>query len=538
MPVVAFSSEQLKGRRVYLLLEIDFGTFGHFRLSTEPLTVPGTGGGQFDGGLDGLTFTDSVDLFSTSESNRSVSVVAFLPVDVSALVARGFDPSRATASLSQWVDGTNYEDRRRVLSSLELRAPQYGESYEPFRFSIRSNLYDDGSVIPPIDATINLSTFPYAESWQLGHPYPWVFGTPGKTQNPITGLFGYNYDSVAYAVDIGAGGSQFFLVAGHEMTPNTTARVVVKGGGYTTINEQTVQTISDGLGRRVSVVPAGVLGGHPDFADGVEYLCTFSTGGGILNDQQTEPRRGMGEIIEYLLDYAPRISMDRGRTRTAIERLNSYNLDAVITEPVEVWRWIRSNLLPFAPVSMTTGPDGMYPIVWDKDYLEADAVATVDAVHDQWERTSPVTVEHLDGEPRNDFAISYGLRMEDGKMRHRATLSGADKESNAYARTSYQRYGKRTKPEEEAISLYQTSDVDAVMQWWSRIYGFPIRSVEYTAPIEWGWLEAGASIVFSDSRLNVSDQMAIVQAIEWSEEQIIGLRLVWVEDLPRDDRAI
>jgi hypothetical protein len=406
-------------------------------------------------------------------------------------------------------------------------------------------------VIPPIDATINVATFPYAESWQWGYVYPWVFGTPGKHIASHSGVVQYNYDSVAYAADIA--GDQFFLVAGHEMAPGTTARIIVKDGpAY--INEAPVQTVSDGQGRRVSVVER--IGGltsiwymlnedetayitNPDtWGEGVEYLCTFNTGGGILNDQQTEPRRGMGEIIEYLLDYAPRISMDRGRTRTAIERLNSYNLDAVITEPVEVWRWIRSNLLPFAPVSMTTGPDGMYPIVWDKDYLEADAVATVDAVHDQWERTSPVTVEHLDGEPRNDFAISYGLRMEDGKMRHRATLSGADKESNAYARTSYQRYGKRTKPEEEAISLYQTSDVDAVMQWWSRIYGFPIRSVEYTAPIEWGWIEAGASIVFSDSRLNVSDQMAIVQAIEWSEEQIIGLRLVWVEDLPRDDRAI
>lgn len=538
MPVVSFSSEQLKGRRVYLLLEINFGTFGYFRLSTEPISVPGDGGGQFDGGLDGLTFTDSVDLFSTSESNRSVSVVAFLPVDVSELAARGFDPARGTASLSQWVEGTNYEDRRRVLSSLELRDPQYGESYEPFRFSIRSNLYDDGSVIPPIDANINLTTFPYAENWQVGPAYPWVFGTPGKHTDAISGSFAYHYDSVAYPIDIGTGGDRYFLVAGHEMTPNTTARVVVKGGGYTTINEQTVQTVNDGLGRRVSVVPAGTLGTAPDFVEGNEFLCTFSTGGGVLNDQQTEPRRGMGEIIEYLLDYAPRISMDRGRTRSATNQLNAYSLDAVISEPVEVWRWLRSNLLPFAPVSLATGSDGMYPIVWDKDYVASDAVASVDAVRDQWERTSPVTVEHLDGEPRNDFSISYGLRMEDGNMRYRATLSGDKAASNAYARTSHQRYGKRTKPEEEAICMYQESDVNAVLSWWSRIYGFPIRSVEYTAPIEWGWLEAGASIVFSDSRLNLSDQMAIVQAIEWSEEQIIGLRLVWVEDLPRDDRAI
>ena len=537
MPVVAFSSEQLKARRVYLLLEIDFGTFGHFRLSTEPLTVPGTGGGHFDGGLDGLTFTDSVDLFSTSESNRSVSVSAFLPVDVSALVARGFDPSRATASLSQWVDGTDYQDRRRVLSSLELRDPQYGESYEPFKFSIRSNLFDDGSVIPPQGAVINSETFPSSLSWQHGRSYPWVFGTPGKHIDSVSGSYVYDYASVAYPVTIPGGSA--LLVAGHEMTPGTNARIVVKGGGYIIINDEPVYTHKDGSGRLVSLTENMVFSsGAGTFNDGVEYLCTFNTGGGVMNEQQTEPRRGMGEVIEYLLDYAPRLSLDRGRTRTAGDRLNSYKIDAVITESVEVWRWLRSNLLPFAPASLANSADGMYPIVWDKDLIETDAVATVDAERDQWERTSPVTVEHLDGEPRNSFSIAYGKNLISDDMRGRATLSGAEKESNAYARTSYQRYGTRDKAEEEAIGLYQLADVEAVLAWWARIYGFPIRSVEYTAPIEWGWLEAGASIVFSDSRLNLSNQIAIVQAIEWSEEQIIGLRLVWVEDLPRDDRAI
>lgn len=178
------------------------------------------------------------------------------------------------------------------------------------------------------------------------------------------------------------------------------------------------------------------------------------------------------------------------------------------------------------------------PIVWDKDIKESDTVANVDALRDQWERTSPVTVEHLDGEPRNSFSIAYNKSGLTDEMTDRATLSGADKESNVYARTSHKRYGRRDKPEEEAICFYQRSDVDAVLSWWSRIYGFPIRTVEYTAAIDWGWLEAGSSIVFSDSRLNITNQIVIVQAIEWSEEQIIGLRLAWVEDLPRDDRLI
>tara|TARA_R110002020_G_scaffold371602_1_gene583173 strand:+ start:4965 stop:6578 length:1614 start_codon:yes stop_codon:yes gene_type:complete len=537
--VVQFSSEELKGRRIYLLVEIDFGTFGHFRLSTEPLTIPGEGGGRFDGGLDSLTFTDSVDLFSTSETNRSVSINAFLPLDVSELVARGLDPSRATASLSQWVEGSNYEDRRKVLPPTELRDPQYGESYEPFKFSIRSNLFDDGSMLPPVDALIDGVTFPSSLSWQRGPAYPWIFGTPGTFRNSITGTSTHEFCAPVYAVTID-GSTEGFVCAGHEMTPGTIANVVKKTA-ISTVHTKTVLTARDGRGRLISYIPyAAPLSpfGGMSTLEGEDFVASFSAGGGIMNEQQTAPRRGMGEIIEYLLDYAPRINMDRGRTRTAATLLNALKIDGVITEPVEVWRWLRSNLLPYAPVSLAHGAEGMFPIVWDKDITENDTVADINAQRDEWDRTSPVTVEHLDGEPRNNFSIAYRVNGISGETSQRATLDGRLESSNSYARTSYQRYGARSKPEEEAISFYESSDVDAVLSWWSRIFGFPIRTVEYTAPIEWGWLEAGSYLRFTDERLNITNQICVVQAIEWSEQQIIGLRLVWLEDLPRDDRLI
>ena len=547
MPVVQFSPHELKGSRIYLLIEIDFGTFGHFRISTEPLTIPGTGGGRFDGGLDSLTFTDSVDLFSTSETNRSVSVNVFMPVNISELAARGFDPSRATASLSQWVEGSNYEDRRRVLSATELRDPQYGESYEPFKFSIRSNLFDGGAMIPPADAVISDLTFPSSLSWQRGPAYPWILGTPGRYTSIDTGADASLFALPVYPVTIttGSHAKQGFLCAGHEMTPSTSVTVVNKESPSTTHTE-TVRTDRDGSGRLYSYIPHGGAGdffsasplGIMTALEGKSFVAQINSGGGVMNEQQTAPRRGMGQLIEYLLDYSPQIELDRGRTRSAGALIDYLKMDCVISEPVEVWRWLRSNLLPFAPVSMANGPDGMYPIVWDKDVTENDTVANVDASRDGWDRTSPVTVEHLDGEPRNKFSISYFVNALSDETDRRASLDGSQDSSNSYARTSYKRYGTRERPEEEAISFYRQSDVEAVLSWWSRIFGFPIRSVEYTAPIEWGWLEAGSYIRFTDSLLNITDQVCVVQAIEWSEEQIIGLRLVWLEDLPRDDRLI
>jgi len=546
VPVVQFSPHELQGSRIFLLVEIDFGTFGRFRISTEPLHVPGDGGGQFLGGLDSLTFTDSVDLFSTTESNRSVSVSALLPVDVSELVARGFDPARATASLSQWVQGSNYADRRRVLSAVELRDPQYGESYEPFRFSMRSNMHTSDSMIPPADAVIDATTFPSSLNWQRGYAYPWVFGVPGKIKSSVSGLPVYNYTVPAYPVVIDES-TQGFVIAGHEMTPGTVVNIVEKESPGS-VHTATVYTHRDGAGRLVSIAPYGSpstfgpmtdtgITGDPG-VEGIEFVASIPAGGGVLNDQQTAPRRGMGEIIEYLLDYAPQMKIDRGRTRTAGDLINSYKMDAVITEPVEVWRWLRANLLPFAPVSITQGADGMYPIVWQKDMTANDTVANVDAERNQWERTSPITVEFLDSEPRNNFAIAYNKSGLSDRMVSRATLDGSKSSSNSYARTSFARYGRRDKAEQDAIGFYQSADVDAVLSWWSRIYGFPIKTTEYTAPIEWGWLEAGSYIVFSDYRLRITDQIAVVQAVEFTEDQIVGLRLVWLEDLPRDSRFL
>ena len=544
MPVVQFSPHELKGRQIYLLLEIDFGTHGRFRLSTEPLTVPGDGGGRFEGGLGSLTVTDSIDLFSNSESNRSVSVSVLLPVDVSKLVARGFDPSRATASLSQWVKGSNYADRRRVLVDVRLRDPQYGESYEPFRFSIRSNMFDDQTMIPPPDAVIDAVSFPDSLRWQRGHSYPWVFGRPGKVRSATGTGFAYNYTVPAYPVIIGS--TDAFLIAGHEMVPGTTVSIVEKQNPSAR-HSGTVYNHKDGTGRLVSVVSYdGVAFGTMETSgiegdpglEGIDFVATISAGGGVLNEERSGPRRGIGEIIEYLLDYAPQLKLDRGRTRTASDLLNHISVDGVISEPVEVWRWLRSNLLPFAPVSMSQGPDGMFPIVWNKDMTANDTRADVDAERDDWERTSPVTVEFLEGEPQNNFSLAYSKSGLSDQMIYRATLDGESKDSNSYARTSFNRYGKKDRPEQDAICFYDSSDVDAVLSWWSRIYGFPIKSVEYTAPIQWAWLEAGSYIVFSDYRLSITDQVAMIQTVEFTEEQIVGFRLVWLEDLPRDSRLV
>ena len=116
------------------------------------------------------------------------------------------------------------------MNATELRDPQYGESYEPFRFSIRSNLFDDGAMIPPADAVISAATFPNSLTWQRGPAYPWIFGTPGKYIDGFTGATQYDYVTPVYPVTITttSNAKQGFLCAGHEMAPGTIASVINK----------------------------------------------------------------------------------------------------------------------------------------------------------------------------------------------------------------------------------------------------------------------------------------------------------------------
>ena len=527
-----FSAESLKGRRVFALLEMDLASAGLIRMSTEPVSIAGTGGGDFMGGLDGVDFSDEIDLFGISETNRSLSVSAVLPVNVAELVSKGFDLTTTKAEVSLWVEGTDYTDRRILISDAVLIDPEYGESTEPLSFSLRSNFFDETATIPEPSATVTAETWPDSPQNARGRSYPWIFGLPGKKDASSYDTWG----SEALRVD--TTGTDKFLIAGHEITDGTTVEIAAKsniGGGTSGL---VPVHMNDGLGRRVAVVSVNASTLSSEDPDDEEYFIMWDSGGGRPNRRNTGPMRGAGDVLDFFLRYAPSIKIDAGRMAAARSALNTIAIDCTIDEPIEVWRWLRNNLLKYLPASMASSGAGMFPVVWDRALSADQAVANIDADRDEWERTSSVELEFLDREARNDFKMTYAKNIYTGTIQNVATIDGGSKiGSTSYARASFKRYGRKQKVD-ESIVFYKAEAAFQVLAWWSRIYGFPIRKVEYTAPIDFGWLMAGAVIVFTDARIHVQDQIAIVQAIEWAEDRIVGIRLVWLEDLPRDSRAI
>ena len=545
IPQPAISRADLLGGRLLWLLEIHFGSRKRILLAREPLAVPSAADGtwNFSGGLDEVTFSDSVDLYSVNESSRSVSISCIPPINIAELVGQGFDLTTTTASLSQIIEGEDYSDRRPVFRNVRIRDPEYGAEFEEFRFSLKSNPFEDQAMIPPIGHRVNATTWPDYGDAAYGKAYPQIFGQPGVKDTTSW----HTWVSPALYVDT-TGSTRRFLVAGHRCTEGSTVKITNTAKISDSAGPYAVYTATDGLGREVSLidVPSTVA---PMVLDGdAEYVVMWAgtspsvfEGGGRLNVEHSTHMHGAGDVLRYMLQAANDIPIDAGRFEAAIPLLNEIRVDFTIEEPVRIWDWLKSNLLPLLPVSLATSGDGIYPIVWDREIPSADVCAAIDADRDQWERTGPVAMEFLDGQPVNRFKIAHSKNLATGTIQESSVLdasrnaSDPSTDENIYAKISKSRYGIREK-EEESVILYRAASAFQILSFWSRIYGFPIYSLEYMAPLEWGWLRAGSVVELNDPDLHIENQLAIVQAVEWSAGDLVGFRLSWLEDLPRDTR--
>ena len=532
----AFDQRNLIDKRIHLVCEINLGSAGKFRIATDEVYIPGTGGGLFAAGLDGFSFSDEIELFDIGAPSRSVSIVAYVDTDVAELIAKGFDLTSAKASLWQWVEGSEYADLRPIIVDGRIDKPEYGEIGEALRFSLKSNIYESEATYPaPGLAVISPghgmpATFTNGTDTH-GTIYPMVFGQPGNT-GPT---------NVPGSPVVGAYNTAFYhLACGHHVAPGTEVNITEKDASLPPL----VAYMSNGTdlqGNNVAFInlPSTIetSWGFTSRNDAEIYIQWKA--GSFSQQNPFAPGsmlRGMGDVLAYFLALAPDIDFDRGRTMSVIQELNRVEMDFVITETVNVWEWLRSNLLPFAPISMVNSGEGWYPVIIERALADAAAVALVNVDLYQWERTSAVQYEFADGSPRNSFNVEYGVNARDDTAIGVAVLSANEDSANTYVRASAARYGDYVKTG-SIDCIARTSEALKILKYWSRIYSMPMRVIEYVAPSEWSWLRAGMSVKITDPALHITEQTMIVQAIEWSDEQAIGLRLVWLEDLLHDDRA-
>ena len=392
-----FDRTRLQGKRVYWILDLTYaGTI--YRLSTVDLDVASDDGDlHYVGGISEVTLTSSLELLGESGEPMSVPLEILMPVDVAALSAAGHDLALASGELSRLVEGDAWESRLVMLAG-RVSEPEYGTKDLPIRFSLEDLLFEDATLFPSSTAVVSSLTTDtnYLSDADLEVPYPFVFGHPGqvRTGERVTGSIAPWQMKATY--------HHRAVLAGHRVQCNF---VRCNNDGTTSSQVFQVNHTTDKQGREIAVlleatnVAAGVtpVTGTAYFPglDGTGVPASFQPavdedvplfvvwedpddlGLGGLIGESGQLVRGAGDVIETLLRQSSR-RIDFGRIRAVKERLNGFKLDFPIGARTSPWDFVRDNLLPLLPVTVTVGPLGLYLSVFDYAATAADAVVSID----------------------------------------------------------------------------------------------------------------------------------------------------------------
>lgn len=516
-PVKRFDLGMLRGQRVRYLLDLTWAG-RTFRMSSEDVLVASTETGQeyeYEGLLvDPPELEEALDLFSATAEVQSISLTFTLPVDVPLLVAQGYDLLQAHGQLSLWIDGTTYEDRRVVLQGT-LTDPEYGWAGEPVNASLQSAFFEDRAIVPDPSQVITEETWPDLATHSGGSAYPIVYGYDDADGVTL---------SRAYLVDVT---NELVLVAGHPCEP---------GSAYVNCDSDTsgvvapLLTTTDGLGRAVTVADLTGLGLLYNVAD--TFYVRFSEGtGGALARSGTHGLSGAGDVLEYLLALSS-LTVDFGRVAAAKPYLNRFKLGGCILEGVSPWEYITSNLCPILPMSVVSGPWGLYVVPWRYDATVGDAVDVLDVGADPTlEQEGPVSYTISGKDTINRFKLRYNLSQRVGQTYGQVLLSGrsedsADALSNVYCRQSDLRYGTHSTDEESTV-IREAATAGLVVSWWSLARALPARIIRYSASYDRAWLERGSVVSLTDPNLHLSAQAALVTGVTFrAADVLITLRLV------------
>jgi hypothetical protein len=513
-----------------------------FYFSTRPLTVPTeTGSIVYRGGL-AAKWTDALNLFNYSPTLLAIPLEIIFPVDVAALVARGFNLWRGVGELSLWVEGRTYEERI-VLMRGSMVEPTYGALNEPVKFSLEANGFQDTSLV--LDQTqrviegVTWNPPPVAVPQVVlseGVYYPIVFGTPGRYQD-AEGVAQFAPATPAPVVEVVGPLEIKIVIAGHAVeAANVSIWNNTKSLGY---GPKPITLEVDNLGQTVSTVNLDYSIFPYDPGD--ELLIIWNQdGGGLWNDTRTQARTGAGELITYFLRLST-LGIDTGVWRSIASELDQqFKFSGYVNEPCSAWEYIEDNFLPLLPVSVFATGEGISAAFWRRQATAADVVGTV-STGGGVARVGPITYEKQ--EILNDIRIDYALSLTDRSYRRTSGVIG-DREapageglfSSSFSRASFLAFGAHAGDLSSDV-IYETATATNVLEWMHRAHAFPHRVVSYDVPIRLGFLRRGNLVLLQDPEVHLVDRVCFVRNVAWIDGRP-RLTLVLVEDPPRDDRGL
>lgn len=512
-----------------------------WRWSSEPIALTDASGDvqQFDGGLEGLEVEQVLPSFGESPDMLSASLDLMWPSDVALLVSQGHDLSAATGELALHVRGQSFDDRHVLIDGV-ISQPQYGDKDEPVSLTLEEHPFDDGALIPAATAAISDETG--RDGWENdGDLYPLPFGGVSEYTTALGGTKNLR-QSPAILADATAGTHiDDLIVAGHHV-PSTTTQVTIATNVDDTwyAAPATLTATTDSLGQPITIATMTSVHTteHAKFREQSEYWVRWTHGESLPDDVSSTPITGAGSLITWMLRRSS-LRFDHAAWSAATTALNEYQVHGYINEQVTPWQWVEENLLELLPLTIHTGSNGLYPVVWRHDATTADAIEHITAGAGIV-RAGVVEYDKLPTDTYQHMQLDWAYDDGDGEHRRTTIIRPADQTTRAknemhsvHTQTSASRYSNTNMLQVSSDVVYDAATATRVLSWWALAKGFTHRLVKYEVPQHFAWLRIGDVVTITDASVHIDSEVALVRSVSRTDRgrMLIGLQLV--EDVGR-----
>lgn len=507
------------------LLTLDWPEGRPLRLSSRPVAVAGQSGDlQYQGGLPPLRWRWEVPLMDASVGGAGFSVEVDPGLDLELAAAAPLEGRQVELALH--LVGEPYAARRRLLDGLVARAT-LGIGGQLAALEVAERTYDDQGALVDADDQLNTTDYPDLQDDAAGQQHVVVVGAPGGGVRTADGDV-VRVGSPAWVVRRTAGVPTDPItteIAGHHVAAeNVTIYNATTGGSY--LRAVTNTALGEGSTRR----QVATVNLHPvtDFGAATaddQYYVTWEFGGGLMTADRGRALDGAGELLDEVLRRFSSLRVDRGRLAAlghGAERVDSYVNDAITA-----WDWVRQALLPLAPYSMGSGPDGVHAVAWAL-VPEPEAVVLHLEVGRNCTRASMDEPADLDLCTR--ASVRFGVDDVSGEYARTITVGDAEPETADEGSSSWA-WRELEQVAVSAEDLDQVQDADTAwllalrrVQLGHRSY----RALELDLDPELAGVEVGDQVTITDAGRGWTRRAAQVLAAEIAGAYVRAAVLVQV----------
>ena len=518
---------ELLGSDIVFLMEIDWNG-SLFKFSTMPIDVETDGGEviSFQGAIDDPSFRlESSILGFNAESNSIPMEVYFDNINVSQQIFQGNILDESTVEVSyiliQDFQPVQVYEQRVVMMKGKIKQSVFGHIDQPVgyvAFSIENETDDQIIQIVSPEKKISYETFgdPH-DSTAIGKVYPFIIGSPGN-QIPQTTSTGGIFNTDIYCTPAylnneqnSVGGVFELMVAGH---PVQAASVEVVDFAHNTQSINISQSF-DLLGNEISVltVTTAIEGNQStsENAGNPYYWIRWTNGGGFPNPFGDGPLEKAGDLLLYLL-MLTKANIDFPSFDAIREYLNVFKFTGYINTDITVQQFIQSNMIPFLPLEIVNGPNGLRPII--PMIFRNNTTPLFDfTVDENCRLTSPISPSIQSDDIINEVTLKYGYSGFFDKYLGYYTVKDSQ-----YTTISKNRYGVRKQEIElEFVTDYSTVQRIGANILRQRALGYYI--VDIQADFEYGYLYLGDVVSLTSTIHGINEIKCQIIAKEYQDKQ-------------------